>query len=675
MNKVAVTLFALMGAVSASVFASGDVGAGQAKSTVCAACHGATGISPNDEWPSLAGQRHTYLVTQMKAFRAGTRMGPLMDPWAKPLTDEEIENLAAFYAAQKPPGPRTASSKADVAAGRKRADICMACHGATGMSPNDAWPNLAGQGHAYLVKQMNAFREGGRKDPLMEPMAKQLSAQEIENLIAFYSSQTATPPSAPALTSDPIAAEEAPPHAPIIASPHIFVPRPHPSRQYWAQQMPDDKGRDIIWQKCQLCHDLQRTLAFVRPRQQWQHIVESMMRRGTPLNPEEIPIIVDYFAKHFGPDSPPILAPGGAQEIGMRACKPSEWPKGTSDFRKNWQGSYNIWVSNQQGGNIDIVDTVTYKIVNRINCVSAADRIEFSRDGNIAYAPDRVEHNVTIIDTRTGAIKKKIPLIDRPNTAVLSRDFKRLYVGIWPVKGDEHERGYVQVVDTEKLEVVRNIVTKGGIHDPWMSRDGKILLAMSPEGRFMDVYDAETEKLLYTCCTEGEIGTMEMEAGPDGSTTRFFISYSRFPGVVAIDAKTGKELNRISYPDHTEGPFRGVPHSSGNSKALGFHGAEISPDGKALWVQQGSVVHKFDLPAFKHVGDVHLAPVDQAGKPWRPAIEGSWLTINPDGSKVYAVRPGRNLLSVIDAKTMKEEVMIATGEYPLHISIWPRGTP
>lgn len=567
-----------------------------------------------------------------------------------------------------------ALAKGDADAGKRKSDACMACHGATGVSPNDAWPNLAGQRHDYFVKQMQAFRDGTRKDAMMEPMAKRLSDADIENLAAFYAAQPPVAASARALSAQPLA-DAVVQHAPINASPQIFVPRPHPSRQYWADQMPDDKGRDVIWQKCQLCHDLQRTLAFVRPKEQWQHVVESMMRRGTPLTADEIPLVVDYLAKHFAPDSPPIIGPTGAQEIGMRACKPSDWPKGSSDFRKNWRGPYNIWVSNQQGGNIDIVDSATYRITNRINCVSAPDRIEFSRDGNIAYAPDRVEHNVTIIDTRTGAIKKKIPLIDRPNTSALSRDFKRLYVGIWPVRGDEDKRGFVQVVDTEKLEVVRTIQTKGGIHDPWMSRDGKLLLAMSPEGRFMDVYDARTEKLLYTCCTEGEIGTMEMEAGPDGATTRFFIGYSRFPGVVAIDAKTGKELQRIRYPDHTDGPFKGQPHSSGNSKALGFHGGEIAPDGKSLWVQQGSVVHKFDLPAFKYAGDVHLALVDQAGKPWKPAIEGAWLTIGPDGKKVYGVRPGRNLLSVIDAKTMQEEVMVATGEYPLHISIWPRGTP
>lgn len=559
----------------------------------------------------------------------------------------------------------------DAAAGRNKASACTACHGLTGVSSNDSWPNLAGQKRTYLVKQLKAFREGVRTDPLMSPMAKPLSDEDIDNLAAYFSTQDATSAAVAAQVS---ANSSAAPHVAISPSAVVKV-RAHPTRQYWEDKMPEGEGRAIITQKCQLCHDLQRTLAFARPKEQWRNVVESMNRRGSPVTPEEIPVIVNYLTKYFGPDSPPIQEAGGVKEVGMKPCKPGEWPKGSSDFRRNWQGSYNIWVSNQQGGNIDIVDPVTRNIVRRINCVSAPDRIEFSGDGNTAYAPDRVEHNITVIDTRTGAIKAKVPLVDRPNMSVLSRDYKKLYAGIWPVRGDEDKRGYVQVFDTGKLQVVKTIEVKGGIHDPWMSPDGKVLLVMSPEGRFMNLFDTRTDQMIWTCCTEAEIGTMNMEAGPDGSTSRILFSYSGYSGIIVSDAKTGQELKRVPHPIDTEGPYKGIPHQSGNGKALGFHGGEISPDGKDYWVMQGSFVYRYELPSLKPAGDVHLALVDQAGTSFTPAVEGSWLTISPDGRKVYAVRPGRNLLSVIDVKTMKEEALIPTGEYPLHISIWPRGTP
>jgi YVTN family beta-propeller protein len=586
-----------------------------------------------------------------------------------------IVTLVALVAAES---SGNALAKGDVGVGKSEAGVCQTCHGPAGRSATDVWPNLAGQGQTYLVKQLKAFRDETRKDPLMSPVAKGLSDDDIDNLAAYFSS--VTPAAATQATSQPAAAAVTVPHPPIIASPQFITPRLHPTRQYWADQLPEGNAKSIITVKCQMCHDLQRAIAYARPKDQWQEVIEAMKRRGSPVTPEEIPVLVDYLTKYFGPDSPPIVGPTGVVEVGMKPCARSEWPKGSQDFRGNWRGSYNIWVSNQQGGGINIVDPVTLHIVRTIKCVSAPDRIEFSRDGNTAYAPDRIEHNLTVIDTRSGAIKAKIPVVARPNTAVLSRDSKKLYMGIWPVRADENTRGYIQIVDTSTLKIIKTIETKGAIHDTWMSPDGNLLLGMSPSAKFMNVYDVRTDQLLYTCCTEAEIGTMLMEAGPDGSTSRFFISYAGFHGIVAIDAKTGKELERVPYPSlkgttgNSEIYFNGIatPQIGGGS---GFHGAEISPDGKSLWAISASTVWHYSLPDLKYLGNVQLAPVDQAGNLFAPAVEGTWLTVGPDGKKVYGVRPGRDLLSVIDVATMKEEALVPTGEYPLHISIWPRGTP
>jgi len=85
----------MLGAASTSI--AGDAAAGKAKSMTCAACHGAKGISPNDLWPNLAGQKEGYLVKQLKMFRDGERSDPMMAPMVKNLTDEDIANLAAYY--------------------------------------------------------------------------------------------------------------------------------------------------------------------------------------------------------------------------------------------------------------------------------------------------------------------------------------------------------------------------------------------------------------------------------------------------------------------------------------------------------------------------------------------------------------------------------------------------
>jgi cytochrome c553 len=95
MNR-ATTLF--LGLILCASASAGDPRAGQQKAQACAACHGAAGISNNPLWPNLAGQKEQYLIKQMKAFRSGQRNDPVMSPMAKPLSDADIENLAAYYA-------------------------------------------------------------------------------------------------------------------------------------------------------------------------------------------------------------------------------------------------------------------------------------------------------------------------------------------------------------------------------------------------------------------------------------------------------------------------------------------------------------------------------------------------------------------------------------------------
>lgn len=94
-------LFLSTALAAPSVWAAGDAAAGQAKSAVCAACHGAAGISANPIWPNLAGQKDAYLVKQMKAFKDGTRKDPMMSPMAAPLTDADMDNLAAYFSSLK----------------------------------------------------------------------------------------------------------------------------------------------------------------------------------------------------------------------------------------------------------------------------------------------------------------------------------------------------------------------------------------------------------------------------------------------------------------------------------------------------------------------------------------------------------------------------------------------
>ena len=102
MKQLLVAAFAGASLVlSAGAGAAGDAAAGKARSAVCAACHGPDGNSTNPLWPKLAGQHAAYIVKQIKDFKSGARKDPVMSPMAAPLTDQDAENLAAYFSSQK----------------------------------------------------------------------------------------------------------------------------------------------------------------------------------------------------------------------------------------------------------------------------------------------------------------------------------------------------------------------------------------------------------------------------------------------------------------------------------------------------------------------------------------------------------------------------------------------
>lgn len=88
--------------LTTSAATAGDIHAGEIKAVLCAACHAHDGISINDNWPNLAGQKKAYLVKQLKDFREGRRGGEVMPEYSQRLDDEDIEDLATYYSSLEP---------------------------------------------------------------------------------------------------------------------------------------------------------------------------------------------------------------------------------------------------------------------------------------------------------------------------------------------------------------------------------------------------------------------------------------------------------------------------------------------------------------------------------------------------------------------------------------------
>lgn len=184
----------LMGANAAS--AAGSAEAGQTKAVVCAACHGVDGNSVNPEWPSLAGQNPAYLERTLHAFKSGERSNVLMTAQAAALSDQDIQDVAAYFAASKPrPGTATAQDASAgerlFRGGNKETSVaaCLSCHGPDGAGNAPAgYPAIAGQHAPYVAAQLRAYRAGQRSSDLNQMMrntAAQLTDAEIDAVASY----------------------------------------------------------------------------------------------------------------------------------------------------------------------------------------------------------------------------------------------------------------------------------------------------------------------------------------------------------------------------------------------------------------------------------------------------------------------------------------------------------
>jgi cytochrome c553 len=179
----------LLVATGAPVVPAADLEAGRRKAETCGACHGPTGSSSIPTVPSLAGQPAIYLHWQLMLYRDGRRKDAQMTPLAASLGDDDMTNVAAWYAAQKPvPPPRVPLTRAEARAGRELAEqyFCFACHGLA-LEGREYAPRLSTLHVDYLIDQLRRFKAGtrGDLDGAMTTAAQPLTETTIVQLARF----------------------------------------------------------------------------------------------------------------------------------------------------------------------------------------------------------------------------------------------------------------------------------------------------------------------------------------------------------------------------------------------------------------------------------------------------------------------------------------------------------
>jgi cytochrome c553 len=153
----------------------------------CSGCHGEVGITKTPGMPNLVGLDPKYLVAAMKDYKSGQRKNETMKSMLAAVSDADANNIALYFALQKP-APAKTPAPGDQAAGKAAAAACAGCHGDDGNSGTPTTPSLAGQDAQYFAAALRAYKDGTRNNETMKGLATGLDESAIKNLAAYYAS-------------------------------------------------------------------------------------------------------------------------------------------------------------------------------------------------------------------------------------------------------------------------------------------------------------------------------------------------------------------------------------------------------------------------------------------------------------------------------------------------------
>ena len=304
--------------------------------------------------------------------------------------------------------------------------------------------------------------------------------------------------------------------------------------------------------------------------------------------------------------------------------------------------SVRIIQTNSAGDNVSIIDPATNKVVGVINGIEVGHGAAAAPDGKRYYISNEAESTLDVVDSKSLKVTKSIPLTGHPNNISISKDGRRVYVGIAVAPGA------VDVVDTVSLERVKSIPVKGSVHNTYVTPDGKYVVSGSIPSKTLTVIDAAIEVPVWALEMDLGIRPMAFAANADGTTKWIFVQLSGFNGFAVVDFATHKEIQRIKLPDLPPGK---APFPEGGNES---HGMAVTSDGKILVVcsRLNTALYSYSLPDLKLLGGVEVGR------------SPDWVTLTPDGKTAYVANAGSNSVSVVDVKSMKEITRIPVGQVP-----------
>src|SRR6516225_6258038 len=327
--------------------------------------------------------------------------------------------------------------------------------------------------------------------------------------------------------------------------------------------------------------------------------------------------------------------------------------------------------TNFAGDAVSIIDPGTNKVVGEIPGIEMAHGISVAKDNSQIYVAQESTASLLVVDGKTLQITKRIPLSGSPNLVQPTPDGKRIYVSInlrWDVVTNfpalqAEMSGGIDIVDTASLTKTQTIAIPGGIHDMYLTPDGKYVVAGANRNELPEckcgisaptnlgyVIDTRTDQVAWTFSMNPAASPIAISKKPDGSTDKIY-AQGGGNSFRVVDFDTHVVTSSVKNPDIAPAlQDRG-----------GSHGIGITSDQKTLLVNSGQnrTVYSYSLPDLKLLGGARLS-----GRGL------NWLVIAPDDKTVYVANPETNNVSVVDIATMKETAVIPVGFAPSRNTMW-----
>lgn len=305
-----------------------------------------------------------------------------------------------------------------------------------------------------------------------------------------------------------------------------------------------------------------------------------------------------------------------------------------------------VFVENTNSGDVSIIDAATLKVVGTIPVGLSPDDIVAAPTGDVLYV-SRIVHRadgrptgtgeLVAIDATSRQVSWRVPFRGVPNHLAVSPDGRRVYVTI--VSGND-----VDVFDPAKRALVDSVNVGTGPHDIDVSRDGKTVYVGLIRGTDVTMFDAATDRVLKRIPFGANVRPLALSH----DESRLYVQLSQFYGFVVADPRSGRIVRRVDMP---------MPNGAKAPDTLPVttnHGIRITADGRYL-IANGSMT---DLTAIYSLPALRLVATVPVGR------DPNWVTLSPDGRRVFVTNRGSNDVSVIDLASRKEIARIKVGRYP-----------